>query len=374
MSTKILLQSLVAITLTGFFLSCTNPVTQFRKVATDNTTFSNPIPSDPTDPTDPNPVPLPSPTPDPEPTPTPPTPVPAPTPEPAPQPEPAPTPTPQPEPQPEPPKPVQQSGRCADDSSTQLLSCLTCEVPMTPPAPPQFSEKGQNLIDVMSLGCSVPNKSAPKNYVPPTRDELLARLSRLSPTLYPDSTKSQAQAELIQNLLNNPQFLQKIFSGQWYKPPYSTAFETYFGLSLSEAVYSICYQDPNSTFSPGSTSEIHSKEYIDCMYNVGSGCREKTDYIAANKYRNDLRHAWLESIRNPYVKPAPTPSKTCYWENYSGLYGSLAEDALKQWFQKGYKVGIEIESLAGRCEMLTTLPTGSSIPRGNVKMAGYYCK
>lgn len=371
----------------AFFLttSCSNPVAQFRKVAGERTTFQ--VDREPNDTTDPNPVPLPHPEPEPTPAPTPvtpePTPAPAPVPTPAPTPQPPPPPAPQPippTPLPAPPPPVvkplpiQKSGVCSDRSTTQLLSCLNCQIPEVPLPPPQFSEKGRAFIDTMAMGCSIPNKSAPKNYTPPTREELLERLNRLSPTLYPDTAKTPAQAEFIHNLLNQPQFLEKMFNGQWYKPPYSTYFETYFGLSLSEAVYSICYQSANSTFTPGNSSEIHSKEFLDCNYNVASGCREKAEYIAANKYRNELRRSMIESVRNPYIKPVPTPAKSCFWESYAGQYEDGAEKVLKRWLKAGYKVGIEIKSLAGRCEMLTSVPVDSQIPRGEVKISGYYCK
>lgn len=355
----------------SFVTACTNPVAQFRKVATTptfNATGNQPTDEDPveepTEESDPNPVPMPQPTPEePAPTPvvppvTPPVVVPPPV-----------TPPPVIKPM-----PIQKAGTCASDSSTTLLSCLRCEIPVNPPPPPQFSEKGQSFIDIMAIGCSVSNRSAPKDYVAPSREELITRLNRLSPSLYPDSVKSSQQQQVIHSLLNDPSTQQRVFGGTWYQPPYSTAFETYFGVSVGEAVYNICYNSTNSTFTPNNSSEVHSKEYLDCTYTVGNGCREKAEYVQANHYRNQLRQAMKESVRNPYVKPQPTPAKKCYWESFSGNYEDGAEKVLRKWLKAGYKVGIEIRSLAGRCEAVTSVPVDSNIPRGDVKLSGYYCQ
>ncbi len=272
------------------------------------------------------------------------------------------------------PPPVQKSGKCASDSSTRLLTCLKCDVPMNPPAPPQFSEKGQALIDVMSIGCSVPNKSAPRGYVPPTKEQLVARLSKLSPTFYPDSKMSTAQKNVIASLRNDPAMQKKMFGGRWYEPPYSDSFETYFGASVAELVYQICYQSPEANFSPDSSSELHSAEYINCMSAGNGRCTEKADYVAANGYRENLQEAMKESIRNPYVARPPTPAKKCNWESFEGNYEQGAKEVLARWLVSGFKVGIEIGSLAGKCEMISKLPSGSQEPRGHVKMSGYVCK
>lgn len=273
------------------------------------------------------------------------------------------------------PPPVQKSGVCANDSSTQLLSCMKCVVPMNPPVPPQFSEKGQSFIDVMAIGCSVPNKSAPKNYVPPTKEQLIARLSRLSPTFYPDSQMSTQQKNVINGLKNDPALQKKMFGGLWYQPPYSDAFETYFGASVSELVYQICYQSPESNFTPNENSPLQSKEYWDCLHSDNSfHCKEKPDYVKANVYRTQLRQAMNESINNPYVAPPLTPAKKCNWESFEGNYEQGADAVLAKWLVSGYKIGIEIGSLAGKCEFVNSLPTGSATPRGPVKMSAFICK
>ncbi len=272
------------------------------------------------------------------------------------------------------PPPVMKDGKCANDSSTRLLSCLKCNVPMTPPAPPQFSEKGQAFIDVMAIGCSIPNKSAPRGYVAPTKEQLIARLSRLSPTFYPDSEMSAAQKNVIAGLRNDPAMQKRMFGGRWYQPPYSDSFETYFGASVAEVVYQICYQSPDANFSPYNSSPIHSIEYMNCTSTGNTTCREKIDYIHANRYRKNLRDAMKESITNPYVAAPPAPAKKCKWESFEGNYEQGAKEVIARWLVSGFKVGIEIGSLAGKCEPVTALPTGSNEPRGHVKIAGYFCK
>jgi hypothetical protein len=284
-------------------------------------------------------------------------------------------PTPTPNPAPPIATPILKAGACASDSSTRLLSCLTCNVPVNPPAPPQFSDKGRAFIEIMSTGCSVPNKSAPKNYVPPTREELYARFNRLSPIFYPDSAMNAGQKSVVSGLLTDANLQKKVFGGLWYQPPYSDYFETYFGISVGEVVNYVCYKNNGSTFNLNGAIALQSKQYMDCLYSENSfNCKESPDYVVANKYREQLRLAMIESISRPYVPPTPTPAKKCAWESFEGDYDFGGEKTLSTWLKGGYKVGIEIGTLAGRCESVTSLPTGSMKPRGLVKMAGYVCK
>lgn len=365
-------------------------------IPVDPTPAPGPVPTPPPvvvppPPPTPVPVPVPVPTPPPVVTPPPPPPVvvpPPPVPVPVPIPPPVVIPPPPPPvvippppvvtpppPPPPVPQPVQKAGACADDSSTQLLSCLNCVVPMNPPPPPQFSEKGKALIDVMAVGCAVPNKSAPKGYVPPTKDELLARLSRLSPSLYPDSSMTDAQKNVVTGLRNDPKLAQKMFGGLWYQPPYSDSFETYFGASVGELVNLLCYQNSNGGFNADQAVPLQSKTYIDCQYSDNPfNCKERPEYVVANGYREQLRKSIKESSLHPYVPPAPTPSKHCTWQSFEGDFDLGGEGVLAKWLNTGYTVGIEIGSLAGRCEPVTSVPTGSQKPRGLVKIAAFICK
>ncbi|MBC7465291.1 MAG: hypothetical protein H7256_04810 [Bdellovibrio sp.] len=227
----------------------------------------------------------------------------------------------------------------------------------------------------MSIGCSINNKSQPKGYVPPTREELYARFNRLSPVFYPDSVMSAGQKSTINGLLTDPNLQKKVFGGLWYQPPYSDYFETYFGASIGEVANFVCYKNSNSTFNLNSYTQLQSKKYLDCLSSDNSfNCQETSDYITANKYREQLRVGMVESVYRPYVPPTPTPSKKCGWESFEGDYDLGGEKTLSNWLKSGYNIGTEIGSLADRCESVTSVPTGSMKPRGLVKMAGYICK
>ena len=273
------------------------------------------------------------------------------------------------------PQPVFSNGACAADSSTVLTSCQKCNVPLNPPAAPQFSKKGQSLIDVMSLACSINNKSAPKNYVAPTKAELIQRLNRLSPALYPDSAMTTLQFNTIEGLKTDSALQQKMFGGLWYQPPYSDAFETYFGLEIGEVVYQLCYQSPSSTFTPYNTTLLQSKQMIDCSYGPSSSpCKELPAYIAGNVYRNDLRAGMIESIQNPYVAPKPTPSKTCAWEKFEGLYELGGAEQIGKWLVSSQKISMDVKGVGGKCMMVSSLPVGNEIPDGEVIISAYVCK
>jgi len=273
------------------------------------------------------------------------------------------------------PKPVLSKGACNADSSTVLTSCMKCNVPVNPPPPPQFSQKGQSLIDIMSVACAIPNKSAPKNYVPPSKDQLIARLNRLSPTLYPDSNMSQAQINVIQGLKSDVNLQKKMFGGLWYQPPYSDSFETYFGIEVGEAVTQLCYNSADSKFNPYNATPLVSKQYIDCQYQGDPfNCKETSTYIQANTYRTQLRGAMVESIKNPYVPPAPTASKSCSWEKFEGLYSEGGAEQLGLWLVGQQKVSLEVIGTGARCSVISQIPSGSDIPQGNIIMSAYICK
>jgi len=277
------------------------------------------------------------------------------------------------------PLPVLSKGTCTANSSTVLTSCQKCTVPLNPPAPAQFSKKGQSLIDVMSIACSVSNKSAPKNYVPPTKTELMARLNRLSPQFYPDSVMSGFQISTIEGLKINPALQEKMFGGLWYQPPYSDAFETYFGLEVAEVVSQICYQNSNSTFTPYNSSVLMSKQMIDCTYASSNpfSCVETPAYVAANVYRNNLRAAMIQSVKNPYTTPEPKPSKICSWEKFEGLYELGGEEQLGKWLASEQKISMEITGLGGfggQCSLVNKIPEDAELQNRNVVLSAYICK
>lgn len=272
------------------------------------------------------------------------------------------------------PNPILSSGACNPDSSTTLTSCQKCNVPLTPPPEPQFSQKGAAFLNIMEIGCSIPNGSAPAGYVPPTRAELIQRLNRLSPTLYPDSTMTAQQIDVISRLQGDAKLQKKMFGGLWYQPPYSDHYETYFGVSVAEAVYQICYKNPSSIFTPYNSTPLVSKQYLDCLYSGSSLCTESPAYVAANTYRNQLRNGMRESLTNPYVGSAPTPAKTCNWEKFEGLYEMGGAEQLGKWLVTSQKVSLEVKGAGARCSVITQVPQGSDVPTGEVVMGAYICK
>lgn len=323
-------------------------------------------------------IPLPSPTPVvvvPTPTPVPPTPTPVP---PTPPPTPAPTPVVVvPTPTPVPP-PVLSKGMCAADSSTRLLSCMNCIVPQLPPPPPQFSQKGQALLDILTNACQVRNGSDPAGYVPPSRAELLRRLNRLSPTLYPDSPMTTQQQATIGSLLSSPAAVQSMFGGIWYSgvTAPTIAFETYFGIEVIEARYAFCYsptggEGTSVSFNRFNTTPLHSKAWVDCQYGPDPfNCRENAAYTSANGYRTQLRTAMNESIRSPYTAPPAGAAKTCEWEKFDGLYSAAAVTQINTWIAGGYTIGADIPS-RNMCAQVTAPLSGVT---GQVSMAAYRCK
>lgn len=272
-----------------------------------------------------------------------------------------------------PPSAVLSKGACAADSSTRLLSCMTCDVPPVVVVP-QFSRKGQALFEIMANGCQVRNASDPAGYHPPSRAELMRRLNRLSPTLYPDSQMTEIQMATINSLLTNPQTMQTFFGGIWYSgvTPATRAFETYFGIETIEARYALCYgngEGISNTFNRFNSTELHSKEWVDCQYsNDPFNCREGREYTAANVYRGQLRRAMNESINNPYVASPSNAPMVCEWEKYEGNSDAAAETLLKTWLATGFKVGAEDSAM---CFALTVPPSGLT---GKVSLAAYRCK
>lgn len=284
-------------------------------------------------------------------------------------------------PPPEPPTPAPEKvakltdGVCASDSSTQLLSCMNCQVPLNPPAPPQLSVKGEALLDIMSLSCEAAVRPYHSSYVGPTREQLLVRLNRASPTLYPDSTLSTSSRNVINALKdpNNAATRNSTFGGIWYSSN-GLIFERYFGLSISEAVYTFCGEVGSPTFTPTNTTTLKSKEYTDCQNEASpwTTCTESAQYISANTYRNQLRNAMRQSISNPYVAPAPTPEKTCHWEKFEGDDMDVAQAKLQSWTAAGYTTGMSIESGDGSGYCGATLP--DHLNNRTLTISAYKCE
>lgn len=278
--------------------------------------------------------------------------------------------------------PILSKGTCAPDSSTKLLSCMNCVVPHLPPSVPQFSKKGEALFEIMTAGCQVRNGSDPAGYAPPPRAELLRRLNRLSPTLYPDSPMTNIQVSTISSLMTDPAALKKMFGGIFYSGvnATTTAFETYFGIETIEARYAFCYaggtsgsdEGTSATFNRFNSTPMLSKAYIDCTYSRDpASCQEGTDYITSNTYRRQLRNAMNESISHPYVAPTAGAQQTCAWEKFQGKTGNLANQQVKIWLAGGFTIGGDIPSQK-MCAQITQ-PLAGILNDTPITMAAYRC-
>lgn len=227
------------------------------------------------------------------------------------------------------------SGTCNVGATTQLLSCLNCESTPAKPAPPILSRKGHELWDIMTAACSVPNKSDPRGYTAPTREQILKRLIQCSPTLYQDTNYESTQAFTIHALRYNPEAQKSAFGGLYYNWS-STDFETYFGLEISEARYTFCRGQ--SSFN---NSGIYPKEYWDAWYE-GQNYVLPPIWKKAQTIRNQLRNCMQESLRNPdVIQPPATPGVTCRFETAEGEISPQLLDIANRWFQNGKTVYYE---------------------------------
>ncbi len=269
------------------------------------------------------------------------------------------------------------SGACNQDSSTNVLSCMKCDVPVNPKVR-QLSVKAQALVDSMYLACQISNKSDHNNFRP-TKEMLIEKLNRGSDELYPDTPRT-AQMELVVNGLTNEldnSLQKKMFGFLWYTASYSDAFETYFGLTVQEAKSTFCWNGDKQT--PALTDAsltLISKSMIDCLYGNGGHngtCKELPEYELAKGYRKQLENVLSKSISSPYVAPGALPQKTCAWEKFEGDDLVEAKKQVSKWKQEGRTVAMEVlqGDGAGFCGMAdaTTLKPGM-----NVKVATYICK
>lgn len=249
------------------------------------------------------------------------------------------------------------SGNCT--AGTPLLTCMQCPSPVKQETEPQLSGKGGALLNIMTRACEVTNASDPENYRSPTRAELLRRMNRLSPVLYPDTEMTGDQRSTIVSLVSSNEAVQKMFSGIFYSgvTRATTGFETYFGLSTIEARYTLCYAKDGDgtvdrfglTFTRANSTPMASKAYLDCYYRESSQqCHETEEYVAANVYRTQLRRGMTESMVNPFVSAQTASAQTCEWEKFDGKMDDAASARVNAWLASGFTVGLDIPS-RGMC-------------------------
>lgn len=265
---------------------------------------------------------------------------------------------------------VYKQGACSKEK-LDVLPCLSCQISQRPIDIP-WSVKAAQLAKIMEHGCATRNGSDPPGYRPPSRSELVQLLSRASQDLYPETpTTARQKFHLEKWLENDKTYIKKLFGGLFYNPPYSNDFETYFGLELKEARLYFCYHDSQNTFSPYGDSDLYSVEYYQCMHeNHSSACKEKAEYIAANKYRDQLIYSIYQSIHNPFNDQELVPVDKCQWVSMAGNYNVEMETTLIDWKNKGYEISVSFETDRSRCEPVSL----ANISMGaRVTIAGKLC-
>ena len=263
------------------------------------------------------------------------------------------------------------SGACAANSSTQLLSCLQCDVPQVVQAP-QLSAKAQALLDTMTLACGITNKSDRTSFRP-SRDMILNKLNQASEINYPESKRTALMEMTIQGLTNpnDASLRQKMFGGLWYQPPYSDAFETYFGITSSEAKSTFCWNGGAVTSAITDPVGVYSLQWVQCQSGDSFSCRERPEYIQAQVFRTQLQKSLSLGVTNPFSAPTPDPQKSCRWEKFEGDDLIAAKQQLKAWKSQGRKVSMNVKkNNAGLCSDAAE----KNITEGsNVEMATYTC-
>lgn len=261
------------------------------------------------------------------------------------------------------------SGTCASDGSTQVLSCLSCAVPTVTTTTSQLSLKAQQLLAAMTYACQIPNGSYPAGYVAPTQAQLLAKINRCSPTLYPDTTPTSTQSTLINNLTsNNSATMQTMWSGLWYQPPQSDDFATYFGLQTSEAAYLFCM---------GAIQDIGDSTMYPDNYNAataGFNYQMPAAYVQANTIRQNLYNCVADSILDPNTSAdtTTTTAKTCTWNTLQGTNGDTMVNQAASWLSSGATVAADIPD-PGLCEAITSVNQLTGI-EGSYTLGSYSCQ
>lgn len=266
------------------------------------------------------------------------------------------------------------SGVCKSDSSTSILSCLKCNVPLNPPTPPQLSAKAQALVDIMFLACQVPNKSD-KNNFRPTKEMLVQKLNRGSQVLYPETSRTSQMAMVIAALTNSADgsMRKKMFGGLWYQPPYSDAFETYFGVTVQEAKSTFCWDGNVQTPAITGVSGLYSYDWAQCQSSGMFNCQERPEYIAAQGYRSQLENVLSKSIHQPYVPPTPLPEKKCSWDKFEGDDIVAAMKQFKKWKAEGRQLSMELKKTDGASQC--GIADENNLKQGyTVAIASYVCK
>lgn len=258
------------------------------------------------------------------------------------------------------------SGACAADSSTSVTSCLKCKVPSIPSTEPVLSQKASNLLEIMTLACQVPNKFDPVGYKAPSRSQILARISRCTNDLYPESATTKGQKKTINGLLdlNNGELRTRLFSKYFISPPDSNYFETYFGFDGQEVRQVFC----GGGAAP--SNDLYAPQYMQSIttpWDAGI----PVAYKNGNVYRNQLKKCMHESDVNPWSGTSGSTQK-CQYEQMSGPNGVAITEQIQIWLAAGYSVGADIKSqnMCGSITDVSQIVNAS----GDVAIGAYRCQ
>jgi len=262
--------------------------------------------------------------------------------------------------------PVRTAGQCVGGEN--LLSCMTCDVPVVQPPTP-FATKAEKLAEIMTSACPIPNGSNPPGYVSPTRDQIFKRVQGCSDLIYPETNMTASQTNTMNQLLSSdPALRQKMFERFWYQLPYSDDFELYFGLQNSEAVQLFCWGGNKSLVSgPLQTTEYWQAEGSDQYWQWLFDPAAQARYNAAQVQRKQLQ-ACLDQADNYQKNPPPPIKGSCDYRTFEGLYELGGQAEIQSMLNDGYKVGMEG---GNSCRLVTTAP---DIGVSQVKIAGYRCQ
>lgn len=256
------------------------------------------------------------------------------------------------------------------DGKGLITSCLSCPAPITKP---DLSGKAKRLLDTMDRACRISNKSQPKNYVPPTREDLIKRLQACSPEIYPDTVLTKEEEAVIPKIATgDAALLDRMFSGLWYQPPYSDAFDRYFGLGVNEAVPVLCYKTQ-----PRLEGELWSREMWEASERYGFVFNWPKDLQQQHAYYQQVRSG-LKACLDKIGQGGPSGDISngdmvlqpkCAVKGYTSTSTAELKSRAAELLKAGYTVSLE-SSVACLIVKDASLADG----QGALTLAGLKCE
>jgi hypothetical protein len=147
------------------------------------------------------------------------------------------------------------------------------------------STKACYLAKIMEMGCPL-RDHVPANYVAPSGKRILGSLDQCTESAYPTTAATAEEMNVIQALINpnDASFRTTIFTGLYFKPPYTDEFAKYFGIELYNAIYMYC---DNYYALPGSGS-MHA--------GPSDSYKSAQQWVDANKFAGQLKECSTASL------------------------------------------------------------------------------